>query len=60
MPGSIWLAICSTLIRALSALAHWSSIFGETDYLPGMVFPFVKLFQNNQLVCFELLASLLS
>ncbi|KAL5467429.1 hypothetical protein EMCRGX_G031650 [Ephydatia muelleri] len=48
------------LQRALSALAHWSSIFGETDYLPGMVFPFVKLFQNNQLVCFELLASLLT
>lgn len=48
------------LQRALSTLAHWSSIFGETDYLPGLVFPFVKLFQNNQLVCFEILASLLT
>ncbi len=48
------------LQRALSALAHWSSIFGETDYLPGLVFPFVKLFQNNQLVTFEMLATILS
>ena len=46
--------------RALSALAHWSSIFGETEYLPGLVFPFVKLFQNNQLITFEILATILS
>ena len=44
----------------LSALAHWSPIFGETEYLPMLTFPFVKLFQNNQLVCFEMLASVLS
>ena len=45
--------------RALSTLAHWSAIFGETEYLPGLVFPFVKLCQNNQLVTFEILATLL-
>lgn len=45
--------------RALSALAHWSAIFGETEYLSGLVFPFVKLCQNNQLVTFEILATLL-
>ena len=45
--------------RSLSALAHWTAIFGETEYLPGLVFPFVKMFQNNQLVTFELLATLL-
>ena len=45
--------------RVLSALAHWAPIFGETDYLPMMAFPFVKLFQNNQLVCFEIIASVL-
>ena len=48
------------LQRALSALAHWVPIFGETQYLPGLVFPFVKMFQNNQLVTFELLATILS
>lgn len=46
--------------RALSALAHWSSIFGETEFLPGLIFPFVKQFQNNQLITFEILASILS
>lgn len=48
------------LQRALSALAHWTSIFGEMEYLPGLVFPFVKMFQNNQLVTFEILATILS
>ncbi|XP_033626137.1 TBC1 domain family member 31-like [Asterias rubens] len=48
------------LQRTLSGLAHWSAIFGETDYLPLMAFPFVKLFQNNQLVCFEVIATILS
>ncbi|CAF0809776.1 unnamed protein product [Didymodactylos carnosus] len=45
--------------RVLSALAHWSSIFGETDYLPLLAFPFVKLFENNQLICFEVIATVL-
>nr|KAI8762589.1 TBC1 domain family member 31-like [Biomphalaria glabrata] len=47
------------LQRVLSALAHWSPIFGETQYLPCFVFPFVKLFQNNHLVCFELIVTII-
>ncbi|KAF6101342.1 TBC1 domain family member 31 [Phyllostomus discolor] len=47
------------LQRTLSALAHWSAIFSETPYLPLLAFPFVKLFQNNQLVCFEVVATLI-
>ncbi|NXH42883.1 TBC31 protein, partial [Dicaeum eximium] len=45
------------LQRTLSALAHWSAIFAETTYLPLLAFPFVKLFQNNQLICFEVVAT---
>ncbi|NXX87654.1 TBC31 protein, partial [Centropus bengalensis] len=45
------------LQRTLSALAHWSSIFAEMPYIPLLAFPFVKLFQNNQLVCFEVVAT---
>ncbi|XP_056142116.1 TBC1 domain family member 31 [Lampris incognitus] len=45
------------LQRVLSALAHWAAIFGETEYLPLLTFPFVKLFQNNPLLCFEVVAS---
>uniref|UniRef100_A0A663N7V9 TBC1 domain family member 31 n=1 Tax=Athene cunicularia TaxID=194338 RepID=A0A663N7V9_ATHCN len=45
------------LQRTLSALAHWSDIFAETPYIPLLAFPFVKLFQNNQLICFEVVAT---
>ncbi|XP_073535959.1 TBC1 domain family member 31 isoform X2 [Phyllobates terribilis] len=48
------------LQRTLSTLAHWSSIFGETKYLPLLAFPFVKLFQNNQLICFEVVATVIT
>ncbi|CAD5117568.1 DgyrCDS6328 [Dimorphilus gyrociliatus] len=47
------------LQKLLCALANWSPIFGETDYLPTLVFPFVKLFQNNQLFLFEIVATVL-
>ncbi|XP_040835291.1 TBC1 domain family member 31 isoform X7 [Ochotona curzoniae] len=47
------------LQRTLSALAHWSAIFSDTPYLPLLAFPFVKLFQNNQLICFEVIATLI-
>lgn len=47
------------LHRVLSALAHWAAIFGETDYLPLVAFPFVKLFQNNPLLCFEVVATVI-
>ncbi|NXU83623.1 TBC31 protein, partial [Xiphorhynchus elegans] len=45
------------LQRTLSALAHWSAIFAETPYMPLLAFPFVKLFQNNPLICFEVVAT---
>ncbi|MEE6463211.1 hypothetical protein FKM82_005820 [Ascaphus truei] len=48
------------LQRTLSALTHWSAIFGETQYLPLLAFPFVKLFQNNQLICFEVVATVIT
>lgn len=46
--------------RVLSALAFWSPVFGEADYLPHLAFPFAKLFQNNRLLAFEMLATILS
>ena len=47
------------LEKILSALAYWSDLFAELEYLPMMVFPIVKVFQNNHLVCFEICASML-
>lgn len=52
------LAVAHTC-RVLSALAHWSAIFGEAEYLPLLAFPFVKLFQNNPLICFEVVATVI-
>ncbi|XP_053182759.1 TBC1 domain family member 31 [Scomber japonicus] len=47
------------LQRVLSALAHWASIFGEVEYLPLVAFPFVKLFQNNPMLCFEVVVTVI-
>ncbi|XP_041798537.1 TBC1 domain family member 31 isoform X2 [Chelmon rostratus] len=47
------------LQRVLSALAHWAAIFGEVEYLPLVTFPFVKLFQNNPMLCFEVVATVI-
>nr|XP_046256314.1 TBC1 domain family member 31 [Scatophagus argus]XP_046256315.1 TBC1 domain family member 31 [Scatophagus argus] len=47
------------LQRVLSALAHWAAIFGELEYLPLVAFPFVKLFQNNPMLCFEVVATVM-
>eukprot|EP00795_Rhopilema_esculentum_P001525 gene1525-15971_t len=49
-----------SLERVLSALAYWSPIFGETDFLPMLAFPFVKLCPNNQLICFEFIATVIT
>ncbi|XP_076814472.1 TBC1 domain family member 31-like [Clavelina lepadiformis] len=48
------------LRSTLSVLAHWSAIFSELDYLPLIAFPFVKLFHNNHLLCFEMIATVLT
>lgn len=47
------------LHRVLSAFAHWAAIFGEVEYLPLVAFPFVKLFQNNPMLCFEVVATVI-
>ncbi|CAN9514084.1 unnamed protein product [Ophioblennius macclurei] len=47
------------LQRVLSASAHWAAIFGEVEYLPLLAFPFVKLFQNNPMLCFEVVATVI-
>lgn len=48
-------ALTLKLQRILSALAYYSPIFSEVDYLPDLVFPFVKLFAHDELLCFEII-----
>ncbi|TPX64138.1 hypothetical protein SpCBS45565_g06095 [Spizellomyces sp. 'palustris'] len=45
--------------RVLSALAYWSPIFENLDYLPSLVFPFVKIFLRDMFVGFEVVMTVL-
>lgn len=47
------------LVRILSALAYWSPIFIEVEFLPHIVFPFLKLIPNDDLFVFELIMALI-
>ncbi|GAA50723.1 WD repeat-containing protein 67, partial [Clonorchis sinensis] len=48
------------LQKVCSALAFWSPMFGETDWLLMMAYPFVRLFENNNLRAFEVVATVLN
>ncbi|KAI9136457.1 hypothetical protein BKA69DRAFT_1170674 [Paraphysoderma sedebokerense] len=39
--------------RILSALVYWCPLFEDLEYLPAMVFPFIKVFENDSFACFE-------
>ncbi|XP_075215664.1 TBC1 domain family member 31 [Lycorma delicatula] len=45
--------LLSSLKRSMSCLAYWSPLFSQVSYLPEVVFPFVKVFKNDPLACFE-------
>ncbi|KAG3120410.1 hypothetical protein PI124_g3676 [Phytophthora idaei] len=47
------------LHRVLSAIVYWCPAFGEVSYLPAVVYPFVKIFRENDLAAFEASASVL-
>ncbi|CAH8589604.1 unnamed protein product [Schistosoma turkestanicum] len=51
--------LLKALQKTCSALAYWCPLFGETDWLPLFVFPFLKLHQNNLLHAFEVVATVL-
>lgn len=45
--------------KTISCLAFWSKIFGEINYISEFIFPFLKLYQNDLLLTFELIATVL-
>ncbi|EDW08566.2 TBC1 domain family member 31 isoform X1 [Drosophila mojavensis] len=47
------------VIKVWSCLAHWCKVFGHTDFMPDLIYPFVKQMTKNSLVVFELLVTLL-
>ena len=46
--------------RVLSALAYWSPIFEGLEYLPSLVFPFVKVFEGDLFSGVEVVMTVLS
>ncbi|RKO99880.1 hypothetical protein CXG81DRAFT_87, partial [Caulochytrium protostelioides] len=46
--------------KLLSALAHWSPLFGELPYLPILVFPLIRLYRGDLISCFELCCTILT
>jgi len=43
--------------RILSALANLSPVFGTIDYLPEIIFPFIKVFNQSSQTIFEMILS---
>lgn len=46
------------LVRTLSAIGYWSPIFLDVEYMPSLVFPFIKVIPNDDLLVFEIIMSL--
>lgn len=46
------------VIKIWSCLAQWCKVLAHADFMPHLIFPFVKRMPKNSLVCFELIATL--
>ncbi|KAM7341726.1 TBC1 domain family member 31 isoform 2-T2 [Cochliomyia hominivorax] len=47
------------LLTCWSCLAQWCKVLAYSDILPGLIFPFVKMFQQNPLTAFEVCCTLI-
>ncbi|XP_055604947.1 TBC1 domain family member 31 [Uranotaenia lowii] len=45
--------------KVVSGLASWAVVFAQCEFLPFFVYPFVRLYQNDSLACFETVATIL-
>ncbi|KAK8887202.1 hypothetical protein M9Y10_038240 [Tritrichomonas musculus] len=52
--------ISNRLMRLLSALTYWHPPLAECDWLPGLVFPFLRLFERDSIVLFEVTMTIIS
>lgn len=51
--------VSRSMERILSSLAFWSPIFENLEYLPSLVFPFVKLYISDMFSCLEIIMTVL-
>ena len=52
-------SISTRLSRLLSALMYWHPPLAECDWLPALVFPFLRLFERDSLITFEVVATII-
>ncbi|XP_065370226.1 TBC1 domain family member 31 [Calliphora vicina] len=48
-----------SLIKCWSCLSQWCKVLAYSEILPGLIFPFVKMFQQNPLTAFEVCCTLI-
>ena len=51
--------ISQRLVRLISNLAYWHPPLAECDWLPSLVFPFLKVFTRDSLITFEICATII-
>ncbi|XP_072391083.1 TBC1 domain family member 31 isoform X2 [Diabrotica undecimpunctata] len=49
----------TSLKKLLNNLVTWCPFFANVEYLPVFVFPFVKVFHNKPLACFEVVCTII-
>ncbi|CAG9333318.1 unnamed protein product [Blepharisma stoltei] len=52
-------SLISPLSVVMSALSYWCPALGEADFMPSIVFPFLKLSNGDPLITFEITVSLI-
>jgi hypothetical protein len=48
------------LVRLLSSLTYWHPPLAECDWLPALVFPFLRIFERDTIVLFEFMVTIIS
>lgn len=51
--------ISNRLSRLLSTLMYWHPPLAECDWLPALVFPFLRIFERDSLITFEVIATVI-
>jgi hypothetical protein len=63
LPNSLpirYSSISNRLGRVLSALVYWHPPLAECDWLPALVFPFLRMFERDSLALFEFMVTIIS
>ena len=52
--------IANRLTRILSSLCYWHPPLGECDWLPALVFPFLRIFERDSVISFEFIVTIIT